>query len=76
MLNRKMNSQATNSLLKEVEDLYLGDKNGGSDVIATVSLTVSVVGLTLAGSNIASQKYDCGVLATVSAECRKSHKAC
>ena len=64
-----------NELLNEAQDMELGDESGAS-VLATIGITVGVVGVGLTGSNMLSQKYNCGVAWSVSAECSSSHKPC
>ncbi len=75
MANSIKKETEVNELLNEVEDMELGDESGAS-VLATIGITVGVAGLGLTGSNMLSQKYNCGVAWSVSAECRKSHKPC
>ena len=64
-----------NDLLNEAQDMELGDESGAS-VLETIGITVGLIGVGLTGSGIASQKYDCGVAWSISAECRKDHKPC
>lgn len=65
-----------NELLNEAKDMELGDESGASVGLAVAGLTIAVAGAGLTGSAIASQKYNCGVAWSVSAECRKSGKPC
>ena len=65
-----------NELVNEAKDMELGDESGASLGLAITGLTITVVGAGLTGSSIASQKYNCGVAWSVSAECSKNHKPC
>ena len=65
-----------NELLNEAQDMELGDETGASLGLAITGLTITVAGAGLTGSAIASQKYNCGVAWSVSAECRTNHKPC
>ena len=65
-----------NELVNEAKDMELGDESGASLGLAITGLTIIVVGAGLTGSSIASQKYNCGVAWSVSAECSKNHKPC
>ena len=75
MANSIKKETEVNELLNEVEDMELGDESGAS-ILETIGITIGIAGLGLTGSGIASQKYNCGVAWSVSAECRKSHKPC
>lgn len=66
-----MNKLKNSTLLTEVDDMYLGDKTG-----ASWGTAIGIAALLLSASNIASQKYSCGVVWSCSAECRKDGKAC
>lgn len=73
-----MGKNANEAVLREVDDMYLGEKAGGSLslVLAIIGIVISAAGTGATASNIASQKYDCGVLWSVSAECSSSGEAC
>ena len=68
----------TNELLKEVDNMALTDESGASlaTALTTIAITVGVATVGAQASNIASQKYDCGVAWSISAECSKNHKPC
>lgn len=70
-----MKKNKVESFLNEVDDMYLGDKVGAS-LGTAIGIGLSLVALGLTTSNLASQKYSCGVVWSCSAECRKDHKAC
>ena len=67
-----------NELMSEAQDMELGDESGASaaTVITTISIAIGAATVGAQASNMASQKYNCGVTWSISAECRKSHKPC